>query len=73
MSGDKDRISVQSPGFTGMQASSNDTDERARGGDTDALGAVLEQVQAALDGGDMERARRLVGVAKELRALGFGG
>jgi hypothetical protein len=39
----------------------------------DALGAVLAQAEAALDAGDSERARRLIAVAKELRALGFGG
>jgi hypothetical protein len=40
--------------------------------EADALGAVLSAAEHALDSGDTERARRLIGVAKEMRALGFG-
>jgi hypothetical protein len=64
MDGDKGNAIAQSPQFTALQASANN-------GEGDALSAVLTAAESALDAGDAERARRLIGVAKELRALGF--
>jgi hypothetical protein len=69
MVGDKGKDIALSPGRSMSQVGSEGADERA---EADALGAVLSAAEHALDTGDAERAKRLIGVAKEMRALGFG-
>jgi hypothetical protein len=65
---DKGKTIAQSSGVTDVQAGSPGRNERAEA----TLAGVLDAVESALDAGDVERAKRLIAVVRELQALGFG-